>query len=199
MTEARTPGSTNHQSDGTSGAARRVWVVRCLGAASAIVVGLLVQIGHGLAADAPSPSGWLCVADKAAGFRYNKSTKSWSAAVFTTDSKYVVRIPTDKDIKELESINQVSQHSTPPAYIVRVLGQDDDMSIVPATCENPPSAETGLMVCEGGLMQFAVNVHLLRMQRYYGIGYLHQDGKLFPSFEDHPGTPYIEIGRCSPL
>ena len=144
--------------------------------------------------------GWLCVADMATGFHYTKSTRSWSIGEFKTGDKYIVRPPNDEDIKYVEKFRSYSSTNELPAYVVRALGKTDDMSLLPEMCKNPPDAKSGIMICDGGLTQFAVNVHLLRMQRYYGLGYLHQDSSAFGnSDEDSPATPYIEIGQCSSL
>jgi hypothetical protein len=132
---------------------------------------------------------WLCVADMATGFHYTKSTQSWSVGEFKTGDKYIVRPPNTEDIKDVEM----------PAYVVRALGKTDDMSLFPEMCKNPPDAKSGIMICDGGLTQFAVNTHLLRMQRYYGLGYLHQDSSAFGNPDEDPVTPYIEIGQCSAL
>jgi hypothetical protein len=50
------------------------------------------------------------------------------------------------------------------------------------------------MICGEGLEQFVMNVRLLRMQHYVGIGYLHQDDGVFPDESKNPSTPFIQIG-----
>jgi hypothetical protein len=142
---------------------------------------------------------WLCVSDMATGFHYTKSTQSWSIGEFKTGDKYIVRPPNAEDIKDVEKFRFYSDNNQLPAYIVRALGKTDDMSSFPEMCKNPPDAKSGIMICDGGLTQFAVNTHLLRMQRYYGLGYLH-DSSAFGNFDDdNPANPYIEIGQCSSL
>jgi hypothetical protein len=144
--------------------------------------------------------GWLCVADQATGFYYRKSTGSWSVGEFKAGDRYIVRPPNAEDIKDAEKFRFYSNDNELPAYVVRALGKSDDMSLVPEMCRNPPDARSGIMICQGGLTQFAVNTRLLRMQRYYGLGYLHQDSGAFEhSTDDEPAAPYIEIGQCSSL
>ena len=142
---------------------------------------------------------WLCVADMATGFHYTKSTQSWSVGEFKTGDKYIVRPPNTEDIKDVEKFRFYNNSNELPAYVVRALGKTDDMSLFPEMCKNPPDAKSGIMICDGGLTQFAVNTHLLRMQRYYGLGYLHQDSSAFGNPDEDPVTPYIEIGQCSAL
>ena len=144
--------------------------------------------------------GWLCVADQATGFYYRKSTGSWSVGEFKAGDRYIVRPPNAEDIRDAEKFRFYSNNNELPAYIVRALGKSDDMSLFPEMCRNPPDARSGIMICQGGLTQFAVNTRLLRMQRYYGLGYLHQDSGAFEhSTDDEPAAPYIEIGQCSSL
>jgi hypothetical protein len=177
------------QFDGTSEAARRVWIVRCRGAASAIVVGLLVQIGHGLAAD--TPPGWLCVSDKAAGFSYDKKTKSWNPITFRTSDKYIVRKPSSNEMSLLQSV--YGDALKPTSYVVVTLGESD-----PLLCDDIDKL-TGVITCGGRFEQFAIEPHSLRMQRYYKAGYLSQYSEYNAKRKEDPDTPEIQIGRCSPL
>jgi hypothetical protein len=55
------------------------------------------------------------------------------------------------------------------------------------------------MTCESGLLNFSINTRLLRMQFYFGVGYLHQAYEFYREMVDNPDTPAIVIGRCSTL
>jgi hypothetical protein len=84
-----------------------------------------------------------------------------------------------------------SGHDEPPAYVVEQLG-----SMPTYVCEYPPN-KFGLMFCGDGLDRFTINVRLLRMQYIQGAGYVTQDKEAYGILSK--GTPFIEIGRCSPL
>jgi hypothetical protein len=164
-----------------------------------VAAGLLAGVGAGATA-ADTQRGWLCVADKAIGFRYDKLTKSWADSRFSTNGKYIVRHPIPDDLKEAQQLGDYAAGDVPPAYIARDFGSDNDIPLIVVICNGAPDEKSGIMLCDHGLAQFAINTHLLRMQRFYGIGYLHQDKSAFgPQFADAPDSPLIEIGRCSPL
>ena len=159
-----------------------------------MIISIVVLIAsYGVVRAADVANGWLCIADEATGFVYDKYTKSWAAKNgVLTDDKFVVRKPT---IGDIESLRRFHLDTASASYVVLQVGQ----SLPPIICSNPPGAENDLMICESGLRNFSMNSRLLRMQFYYGVGYLHQDFKFSETAVDNPDSPLIAIGKCSPL
>jgi hypothetical protein len=123
-----------------------------------------VSISPTKAQEAPK-KGWLCIADKASGFKYDPVTRSWDASSLQTDHRYLVREPTSKDYEFLKAMGVAA----PVSYVVVEFGDPDQF---PAECPEPPK-ENGLLLCGSGLNRFfALNTKRLRMQRYYGLGYV---------------------------
>src|SRR5262245_28125630 len=77
--------------------------------------------------------GWLCVAERASGFRYNKANKTWQPESFQTDKRYIIRPPSDTDIKRLQLYGREA-----PAFVVLELGKAVD-SLNPYQCPRPPA------------------------------------------------------------
>ena len=113
---------------------------------------------------------YLCVADKGAGFSFEKNTKTWNPAKIKVAGK---------------------------KYIMRKVGKDwtwTDFGETPdglEVCENINQA--GLINCHG-LVDVHMNSSNLRYLLIYDIGYVY-DGK----DQEGSNTPYMEIGSCSPL
>jgi hypothetical protein len=137
--------------------------------------------------------GWLCIADQAVGFVYDKHRKSWAPQDLSTDLKFIVRKPNSGD---MDTILRRHLDPTSVSYVVLLIGQSSFPLII---CENSPGAENHLMTCESGLLNFSINTRLLRMQFYFGVGYLHQAYEFYREKVDNPDTPSIVIGRCSTL
>jgi hypothetical protein len=90
-------------------------------------------------------------------------------------------------------------------YLVRKATEDDTNSTSPwiygefgqtilgGQCEEPYT--TGLMNCRSAGQDFRVNIKTMRYQLYHWIGYVISNESGIHSSD----TPYIEIGRCSPL
>ena len=134
------------------------------------------------------PTEWICVAEQATGFKYDAVTKTWSTTIFEANTKYIVRRP---EINETKLPDKLI-----PPYIWCEFGKQCDWES--RQCQHPPSEDTGLMVCGSDLDHFAINTKLLRMQRYYGSGYLNQGVGLFEDAK-HPDDVAVEVGTCSPL
>ena len=117
---------------------------------------------------------YLCVADKATGFVYNKRAKSWQQANFAV-----------KDTKYILSFLKKSAYK----YKVTEMGKDFQM----ATCKDGFS-RYGNLICGGGSlgMDFRFNRNSGRYIKTYPGGY-HTGG------DAKADTPSIEIGKCSPL
>ena len=41
--------------------------------------------------------GWICIADQASGFTYDKKAKKWKATALKTEAKYIIRRPKPDD------------------------------------------------------------------------------------------------------
>lgn len=121
---------------------------------------------------------YLCVADRATGFGYEKST-GWSNVSFTASSKYLVSKSTRKDT----------------TWEVKTVGQRVPFSL----CENDFS-ENGALICKG-LPEIRMNRISGRFLSVYPIGYWSDDMNVKGEtrFREGANTPFMEIGKCSPL
>lgn len=112
---------------------------------------------------------YLCVADMATGFSYNKALDKWETANFNVEeSKYVVSKSKDK------------------YWQVKQIGKSDYSSSY--YC-NGGFSEYGFLSCSGLLGSFNMNRINLRYIRIFSMGY----------YNNTKDTPFIEIGKCSPL
>jgi len=116
----------------------------------------------------------------ATGFKYNKTLKKWENANFTIDDhKYVVSRSKEEGV----------------VWEVKQIGQQIPM----AKCNNDFD-ENGYIFCEY-YRKFKMNKNNLRFISDYSFGYYNESpkGKIGVFFEDGWDTPFIEIGKCSPL
>lgn len=149
--------------------------------------------------------GWLCVAEKATGFTYRKSDHSWAVAEFATTNKFIIREPTADDLDSLRKLNEFSggmgldNPSSPPSYLALYLGISGIQPSTTMVCQDGPNP-AGILSCGANPLWgvLNVNVHTLAMQHYVGSGGYLTPGQ-FLSMGAEPDTPYVEIGRCSPL
>ena len=137
----------------------------------ALFLAALVLAGSVSAADS-----YVCAADKSTGFIYKDN--EWQTVNFdVSQNRYLVRKATDGD-----------SHSTSP-WLYGEFGQ----SILGGQCDEPLT--TGLMNCRSAGQDFRMNIKSMRYQLYYWVGYvISHDTRIHRT-----NTPYIEIGRCSPL
>ena len=137
----------------------------------ALLVAGLVLAGLVSAADS-----YICAADRSTGFIYKDN--EWQAVNFdVSQNRYLVRKATEDD-----------SHSSSP-WLYGEFGQ----SILGGQCDEPFS--TGLMICRSAGQDFRVNISKMRYQLYYWVGYIISND----TSSHRSDTPYIEIGRCSPL
>jgi hypothetical protein len=171
--------------------AGRRGMASCGRMAAAVAVALIARVGTGaIAADAPA--GWLCVAEKATGFHYDKTTKAWNVATFNSDEKFLFRKPNDDEIRRYRST--LGGSWKPAAYIVIRLGKVTPPDVLPKTCGDLIPA-FGTIKCQSTFEEFVINTKLSRFQMTSEEGYITQsDDK-----ESDAATPFIEIGRCAPL
>jgi hypothetical protein len=125
--------------------------------------------------------GYLCAGDKATGFAFNPTRKEWNETRFRVDSKYLIRRKNDKDALWKDAL-----------WVVVEVGE----SVALATC-NSDFTEWGTLVCDG-MRRFIFNQKNMRFQIYYQGAYI-WEGDGTSSGPESTDTPYIEIGRCSPI
>lgn len=137
----------------------------------AFLLVFLLAAGPVRAADA-----YICTADSSTGFVFKNS--DWQSVNFgVSKNRYLVRKATADDA-----------HSTSP-WLYGEFGQP----ILGGQCDEPFA--TGLMNCRSAGQDFRMNIKTMRYQLYYWIGYVISNESGIHSSD----TPYLEIGRCSPL
>lgn len=116
--------------------------------------------------------GYICIPDKATGFKFNKADKSWNSTTFNVrNDKYVLS-------------NSGGKWKWKP------IGEKDyDLS----KCSD--FNEYGYMNCDSLGVQVTFNRKNLRYQSIYSVGYVSAG----IAGAEGGDTPYIEIGRCSPI
>lgn len=121
---------------------------------------------------------YLCIADLATGFAFDKKQGTWGNTNFKPTGKYLVS----------KAMNKESN------WEIKEVG--DSMAF--AFCKDDFS-ENGSLPC-GGFYEFRMNRNTLRFLRAYLIGYW-TDGPKSPDRLPSEGadTPAIHIGKCSPL
>jgi hypothetical protein len=122
---------------------------------------------------------YICIADMATGFSFDKSRRQWSSANFKATGKYIVSKAT------------IGEN----AWDVKEVGAPIPMSF----CKNDFN-EFGLLTCDG-LFQFRMSKNNLRFIRTALIGYWNDDlkGSKGEFLKEGANEPSIEIGKCSPL
>lgn len=115
--------------------------------------------------------GYICVADKASGFTFNKATNTWEHARFNVaDQKYIL---------------SVSQG----AWTWKKLGEQSA-----GKCGS--FSEYGYLNCETFGSRIYFNNRNLRYISYYLVGYVSGGISDSPEGSD---TPSVEIGRCTQM
>ena len=134
-----------------------------------------------LTAKATAGDSYLCVADMATGFIYNKTLEKWEINnLNTVDNKYRVKRSKEKEI----------------AWEVQKIGKN----IVSDFCKKDFN-KNGNLECEG-TDSFFMNKNNLRFILIFPYGYHnanmrnHQGALLF---KEGDLTPFIEIGKCSSM
>ena len=124
---------------------------------------------------------YLCVANMATGFAYNKTLDKWDVANFNVDDKkYVVTRSKRENF----------------AWEVKQIGRN-----IPVSWCKKDINEVGLLHCEG-FQYFKMNINNLRFMSVYMVGYIHyniKDDNGNIMFKEGENTPSMEIGKCSPL
>jgi hypothetical protein len=119
---------------------------------------------------------YLCVAESAVGFSFNKASQQWERANFKADKKYLVSKSSEGG----------------KTWEVKEMGQSEG-----TTCEEGFN-ENGFIKCKG-LLDFTMNKNSLRYILVHPYGYVVKEYKKGGFLEEGALTPYLEIGKCSPL
>jgi hypothetical protein len=133
-------------------------------------------------ARAQEVSSYICVTDMATGFRFDQGSKTWQQARFNASSKYIVSRPKERSMFSWE---------------LREVGSQDTRGF----CKNDFN-EVGNLFCDTMGGQFKFSKGTLRFIHTYAMGYWHDQNPLVENkyrSKEGADTPFIEIGKCSPL
>ena len=145
------------------------------------------------AGSAEAQSSFLCITDHATGFAFNKSSKQWSSVSFKAGDKYIVSKITPETGKPFDSLK----------WYVRKFGEPALPQIgFPLSGCKEDFNDVGNLFCDGWV-RFYLSKRNLRFFMVSHIGYWSDwpdelTGKNKSSVEG-ANTPYMEIGKCSPL
>ena len=131
------------------------------------------------AADATSqPEQYLCVVDQSTGFKYNSQLKTWDATNFTADKKYILSV--SRKPGDAFKITQVGS-KFPVGFCKQGFNESELLF-----CD---------MISTGEFKFNRVNGRFLLSHPfgYYNVG----SSKHFQAEEGN--TPYLSIGKCSPI
>jgi len=145
-----------------------------------------------LMAQQATAESYLCIADDATGFAFDKNRRTWVHTSFdVSKNRYVVRTPdvSDDNTYKYAGVNKYS-------YILEEVGGEKILPL--AVCENKKD-QYGIIYCNGYVGgYFRVNTTLGRYIKNYGSGYWNDNvpvaGSVLPEGSD---TPILEIGRCN--
>lgn len=120
--------------------------------------------------DAAAQDAYLCIPDASTGFTFNSTSKAWEVARFTVaNRRYVMR-------------------SQGAAWSWSEMGD-------PHQDKCDAITQYGFVNC-GGIIEIRFNKNTLRYQRWMTIGYVMSERN---AASEGSNTPFLEIGRCSPI
>jgi hypothetical protein len=119
---------------------------------------------------------YICVAEESTGFSFDEGTRRWGSRNFHADSKYILSKSSSK-----EGRWEVKEVGT--SFGTGCDGGFDDK---------------GFVECSG-LIHFEMNNKSLRYIVVHKYGYVASEFPKDGPFNEGSITPYIEIGKCSPL
>jgi len=127
---------------------------------------------------AAHPQSWVCVADQAAGFTFNRASKEWGSTVMKATEKFLVTRSDRPNFK----------------WAVKAVGADAPIALCSADF-----SEEGYLACEG-FQLFRFNRKNLRFVSVHLHGYF-SDGVPGVKSQSPEGevTPKMAIGKCSQL
>jgi hypothetical protein len=151
---------------------------------------LLLAVGPiAMAEGDDSPSSFLCIADFSTG--YAKEGGKWRPAKFDiSDNRYILRHPNELDLKRYEGL--------PSKKKVSWVWLDFGKEVSWHTCKNEATA-SGRIYCPSGGLDLVVNIKSLVFQLYYHGDYTMWNDPEDPDGRELKDTPFIQIGKCSPL
>lgn len=116
--------------------------------------------------------GYVCIADKSTGFKYDKNQRTWTTATFNvSDSKYTLT----------QSNGQWKWNKF------------GEQNIFPSNCGQ--FNEYGYLRCSPIMSSLSFNKKNLRYMLIYEVGYV--SGGIVGT--EGGDTPNMEIGKCSPM
>ncbi len=134
--------------------------------------------------------GWLCIADSIAGFQYHENSKKWEPATSKAQDKYIIRRPKEGDIYPIEA--WIVDYKS-AKWGVYKFGE----SIMQHPCPNEIE-KLDRLNCGFRFQGFSMAGKTLRYMQHNLAGYTNHGPKGMWS-DSKENTPYIEIGKCSPL
>jgi len=129
----------------------------------------------GMSSSHAQDTSFICVADKAVGFGFDDSSKSWERRNFSTTSQYLINKKTDGNM----------------GWVVKEIGDS-----IETVCEDG-FGKYGFLNCNG-YINFQMNNQSLRYIISHNHGYVVRDPEN-GFIKEGSVTPYLEIGKCSPL
>jgi hypothetical protein len=147
---------------------------------------LLLLLASVLSTSVLGADSYLCIPDRVTGFVFNKES-GWQTSNFTTDQKYLLTRPNEDERKILTHLNKKA------AWVVREIGGHYPRAV----CASEMNAQ-GFIFCDG-LPDFKFNLKQNKYLSAYLTGYYNDDEEPDSPFAEGKNTPYIEIGKCSPL
>lgn len=139
---------------------------------------VIASIVIAISCHATAETSFLCVTEKATGFKYNKNTDSWEQAAFKPETKYVVK------------------KSSLKGYSWEVMFLGDSFTLT--QCKEDFNS-VGALFCEG-MTSFRFNKNNGRFISSYMFGYWTYKKSNSSGGKNEGGdTPSLEIGRCSPM
>ena len=137
-----------------------------------VLVFIVFSVGVGAVADS-----YLCMADQATGFRFDRATKTWGSASFDVSSdKYIVARSKDE------------------SYTWAVTKAGDDQPLF--YCKDDIGADDQVLLCSVFDPSFHFDVRTLRFTAIRVHGYIVPSGD---GRSEGDAEPLIEIGKCAPL
>ncbi len=124
---------------------------------------------------------YLCVAEQAAGFSYDKATKEWKNATFKASSKYLIS----------------KADGTWGAFQVTRIGDDSPFIF----CKSDFN-EASFLLCSAGLAAIGdFNFNKTNGRYLYSspFGYYNVLPEANNITDENSDTPFLEIGKCSPF
>lgn len=158
---------------------------------------LIVLLSTKAYAEKKDPDQFLCIADLATGFSFDKTTKTWESTNFRVDGqKYIVKKVSEKNKQDAEIIKKLKGEKK-LFWKVTEFGKE---SLVTNTyCEYYTPNDT--IICDFGIFyKYKISIKNLRYIKISTWGYWDDDLTDKNSFKKEGGnSPHLEIGKCSPL